>query len=215
MSNIVTHIKPDYDVARAIDTIAREDPQLSAMIEHIGPYLLNLRHIESPFLSLLRSIVYQQLSGKAAATIHGRLNALFDAETPSPENLLDTPDELLRSAGLSAAKTLAVKDLAAKVLDGTVPTMAQLNAMADDEIIERLITVRGIGRWTVEMMLIFSLGRPDVLPVTDLGIRRGFMRTYNLNDMPAPGTIRAHGERWAPYRSVASWYLWRVSDQTT
>jgi DNA-3-methyladenine glycosylase II len=213
MSNIITGIRPAYDIELAVDALSREDPLLGALIEQIGPYQLNLRYIKSPFLSLLRAIVYQQLSGKAAATIHGRLNALFDGGTPSPSSLLAMPDEALRSVGLSAAKTLAVKDLAAKVLEGTVPTMAQLNAMDDDEIVERLIQVRGIGRWTVEMLLIFSLGRPDVLPVADLGIRRGFMRTYELDDMPAPGFIRTHGLRWAPYRSVASWYLWRASDQ--
>lgn len=213
MSNVITGIRPAYDIELAIDVLSQEDPLLGALIERIGPYQLNLRHIQSPFLSLLRAIVYQQLSGKAAATILGRLNALFEEETPSPSSLLAMPDEALRSVGLSAAKTLAVKDLAAKVLEGLVPTMEQLSTMDDEEIVERLILVRGIGRWTVEMLLIFSLGRPDVLPVADLGIRRGFMRTYELDDMPTPSFIRAHGLRWAPYRSVASWYLWRASDQ--
>lgn len=212
MSNIITGIRPAYDIDHAIIALSEEDPLLGAMIEQIGSCQLHLRHIESPFLSLLRAIVYQQLSGKAAASIHGRVNSLFDADTPSPASLLATPDDTLRTAGLSAAKTLAVKDLAEKVLDGTVPTMAELATMDDEEIVERLTQVRGIGRWTAEMLLIFSLGRPDVLPVTDLGIRRGFMRTYALDDMPVPSLIRTHGTRWTPYRSVASWYLWRASD---
>lgn len=214
MSNVSTGIRPGYDIEFAISTLSQEDPLLGTLIERIGPYGLNLRYIQSSFLSLLRAIVYQQLSGKAAATIHGRLKALFEAETPDPAALLGMPDEVLRTAGLSNAKTLAVKDLAAKVLDGTVPTMAELDAMDDEAIIESLIQIRGIGRWTVEMLLIFSLGRPDILPVSDLGIRRGFMRTYQMTEMPTPGLVRSHGERWAPYRSVASWYLWRASELT-
>lgn len=212
MSDLITGIRPSYDSELAITTLAGADPLLGALIERVGDYRLNLRDMHSPFLGLLRAIVYQQLSGKAAATIHGRLKALFPDELPTPTALLAMPDQQLRAAGLSGAKTLAVKDLAAKTIAGVVPTAAALNALADEEIIERLTSVRGIGRWTVEMLLIFNLGRPDVLPVSDLGIRKGFMLTYGLAALPSPTEVRRHGARWAPYRTVASWYLWRANE---
>jgi DNA-3-methyladenine glycosylase II len=169
--------------------------------------------VQSPFQALLRAIVYQQLSGKAAATILGRVHDLFPSRQGiRPQAMLKVSDERLRQAGMSRAKVLAVKDLAAKTLEGTVPTLARLKKMDDDEIVSRLISVRGVGRWTVEMLLIFRLGRPDVLPAADLGVRRGFMLTYKKRHMPLPADILRHGERWRPYRSVASWYLWRSVD---
>lgn len=204
-------MQPPYDIDAAVAALA-EDPPLAALIERVGDYRLLLRDMQSPFRGLLRAIVFQQLSGKAAATIHGRVKALFPDHTPTPELLLAMPDEQLRAAGLSRSKVAAVKDLAAKTLAGIVPASDRLAELHDEEIIERLVSVRGIGRWTVEMLLIFNLGRPDVLPVTDLGIRKGFMLTYGLDVLPAPAYIRSHGERWAPYRSVASWYLWRATD---
>jgi 3-methyladenine DNA glycosylase/8-oxoguanine DNA glycosylase len=177
----------------------------------VGPYRLRPQPTHSLFTALLRSIVYQQLSGKAAATILGRVNRLFAPRRfPTPGELLRIAPERLREAGLSAGKTAAVRDLAARTLDGTVPPLARIRRMEDEEIIERLTIVRGIGRWTAEMLLMFRLGRPDVLPVTDLGIRKGFQLTFRSRKLPEPPVIIRRGERWRPYRSVASWYLYRA-----
>jgi 3-methyladenine DNA glycosylase/8-oxoguanine DNA glycosylase len=157
--------------------------------------------------------VDQQLSGKAAATILGRVLALYSPRRfPRPRDILATPPERLRAAGLSAAKVAAVRDLAARTLDGTVPSMARVRRMADEEIVERLTAVRGVGRWTVEMLLMFRLGRPDVLPLGDLGVRNGFARTFGRRVLSDPRVLSRRGERWRPYRSVASWYLWRALD---
>jgi DNA-3-methyladenine glycosylase II len=167
-----------------------------------------------PFDALAESIAYQQLSGKAAATIFGRVRALYPKRKwLDPEQLLATPDETLRAAGLSRAKTAALKDLAAKTLDGTVPVGRALIRMSDDEIIARLTTVRGIGRWTVEMLLLFDLGRPDVWPVDDYGVRKGFAKTFGRRQLPTPKQLMKFGEKWRPYRSVAAWYFWRALDQ--
>ncbi|HEX2668759.1 MAG TPA: DNA-3-methyladenine glycosylase 2 family protein [Gammaproteobacteria bacterium] len=186
---------------------------MAAVIAGIGPCRLEFMPLRSPFHSLMRAITYQQLSGKAAATILGRVVALFPPELgPHPEALLALPEASLRGAGLSRNKLLALKDLAAKALDGTVPDSKGLKRMPDAEIIERLTQVRGVGRWTVEMLLIFTLGRPDVLPVTDLGVRKGFQRAYGMKRLPAYSTLERAGRAWAPYRSIASWYLWRVTD---
>jgi 3-methyladenine DNA glycosylase/8-oxoguanine DNA glycosylase len=186
---------------------------MAAAIAAVGRCGLEFTPTRSPFHSLMRAITYQQLSGKAAATIHGRVVALFPAETgPHAEALLELPAPTLRGAGLSRNKMLALKDLAAKSLDGTVPELRSLKALSDDEIIERLTQVRGVGRWTVEMFLIFTLGRPDVLPVTDLGIRKGFQRAYDMKRLPAYSTVERAGRAWSPHRSVASWYLWRMAD---
>jgi DNA-3-methyladenine glycosylase II len=166
-----------------------------------------------PFDALAESIAYQQLSGKAAATIFGRVRALYPRRKwLDPEKLLATPDETLRAAGLSRAKTAALKDLAAKTIDGTVPSGRALLRMTDDEIIERLTTVRGIGRWTVEMLLLFDLGRPDVWPVDDYGVRKGFAKTFGRRKLPTPKQLMKFGEKWRPYRSVAAWYFWRALD---
>jgi len=166
-----------------------------------------------PFDALAESIAYQQLSGKAAATIFGRVRALFpQRKWLDPEQLLATPDETLRAAGLSRAKTIALKDLAAKTIDGTVPSGPALLRMTDDEIIARLTTVRGIGRWTVEMLLLFDLGRPDVWPVDDYGVRKGFAKTFGRRNLPTPKQLMKFGEQWRPYRSVAAWYFWRALD---
>ena len=167
-----------------------------------------------PFDALAESIAYQQLSGKAAATIFGRVRALYPKRKwLDPEQLLATPDQTLRAAGLSRAKTAALKDLAAKTIDGTVPSARALIRMSDDEIIMRLTTVRGIGRWTVEMLLLFDLGRPDVWPVDDYGVRKGFAKTFGRRKLPTPKQLMKLGEKWRPYRSVAAWYFWRALDQ--
>ena len=166
-----------------------------------------------PFDALAESIAYQQLTGKAAATIFGRVRALYPKRKwLDPKQLLATPNETLRAAGLSRAKTAALKDLAAKTIDGTVPSGRALLRMTDDEIITRLTTVRGIGRWTVEMLLLFDLGRPDVWPVDDYGVRKGFAKTFRRRKLPTPKQLMKFGEKWRPYRSVAAWYFWRALD---
>lgn len=205
--------KLTYDTRRALRHLRQADPRLAKVIADIGPYRPSMRTMASPFDSLMRAITYQQLSGKAAATIHGRVCALFpDKDAPHPKALLALPDKHLRGAGLSRNKLLALQDLAARTLDGTVPDHKGLAVMSDAEVIERLTQVRGVGRWTVEMLLIFSLGRPDVLPVTDLGIRKGFRHAYGMKSLPAYSTLERAGRNWAPYRSVAAWYLWRAAD---
>lgn len=167
----------------------------------------------TPFDALLRSITYQQLSGKAAGTIYARVCALYPRQRPTPEAVSATPTEALRAAGLSRAKVLAAHDLAARVLDGTVPaTTAGLHRLDEEEIIARLCAVRGVGRWTVEMFLMFRLGRPDVLPVNDLGVQKGFAVAFGRRTLPTPAQLARRGERWRPWRTVASWYLWALAE---
>ncbi len=202
-----------YDPDAARRHLSDADPKLAALIERVGEFRMRPPRAQSVFAALMESIVYQQLSGKAAATILGRVCGCFaPKQFPTPRDLLALPPERLRAAGLSAAKTLAVRDLAARTLDGTVPTLARARRLDDEAIVERLIVVRGIGRWTVEMLLIFRLGRPDVLPLADLGVRKGFARTFTRSRMPAATAMLRRAERWRPYRSVASWYLWRALD---
>src|ERR1700676_3753309 len=166
-----------------------------------------------PFDALAESIAYQQLSGKAAATIWGRVRALYPRKKYlDPHLVLATPDEKLRAAGLSRSKVAALKDLAAKTLDGTVPSARALARLTDEEIIERLTAVRGIGRWTVEMLLLFDLGRPDVWPVHDYGMRKGFAKTFGRRELPTPKQLLKLGNKWRPYRSAAAWYFWRALD---
>jgi 3-methyladenine DNA glycosylase/8-oxoguanine DNA glycosylase len=168
----------------------------------------------TPFDALLRSITYQQLSGKAAGTIYGRLCALYPRRRPTPDAVLATPAGVLRGAGLSRAKVLAAHDLAARVLDGTVPaTTAGLHRLDEDEIIARLTAVRGVGRWTVEMFLMFRLGRPDILPASDLGVQKGFAVAFGRRALPTPAQVARRGERWRPWRTVASWYLWALAER--
>ena len=201
------------DARAAARALARADPQLGRLIRRVGPCRLSPHPLRSPFASLARAIVHQQLNGRAAAMIHDRFLALFrPARFPSPDDLLATPDEALRSAGLSRAKVRALKDLAAKVKDGTVPTLRRLRRMDEDAIVERLTQVRGIGRWTVEMLLIFGLERPDVLPAGDFGIRKGFHVAFGTRRMPTPRQVLRRGEIWRPHRTVAAWYLWRALD---
>jgi DNA-3-methyladenine glycosylase II len=162
----------------------------------------------------VRSVAHQQLHGKAANTILKRFVALYPGKPfPSPEELLETDDEKLRGVGFSRAKVAAIKDIAAKTVEGVVPTSCAIHKMSDTEIVERLTTIRGVGPWTVEMLLIFKLGRPDVWPVTDFGVRKGFSIAFELEEMPTPKELMAHGERWRPYRTTVAWYLWRATDQ--
>ena len=200
-----------YDPVLASRHLAATDPALGRLIGRVGPLGIRPRTSHSLFAALARSIVYQQLHGQAAATILSRVVALFAPRRfPTPADLLAVPPERLRAAGLSAAKTAALRDLAARTLDGTVPPMARVRRMADEEIVAQLTQVRGIGRWTVEMLLIFRLGRPDVLPLGDLGVRKGFAVTFGTRGLPEPEAMTRRAERWRPYRSAASWYLWRA-----
>ena len=203
-----------FDPVAAVDHLRAKDKRLARYIDRVGPFRMRPAALQSPFETLAESIVYQQLTGKAAATIWARVVALFPPRrAPRPQDLIDVSVEKLRSAGLSGSKSAALKDLAAKTLSGVVPPdVSSLEALADQEIIDRLTEVRGIGPWTVEMLLLFRLARPDVLPATDYGVRKGFAKVRGLPDLPSPKELLSHGEKWRPYRSVASWYLWRVLD---
>lgn len=203
----------EYDRAAAVAHLRKADPALATLIRKAGPFVMSVRRMHDPFQSLLRSIVYQQLSGKAAETILGRVLALYaPKDFPTPADVLATPDARLRSAGLSAAKTRAIKDLARRTNEGVVPPLRALHRMDDDEVVERLTSIWGVGRWSVEMMLMFRLGRPDVLPVDDLGVRQGFDLTYGRRRPVSRAELAAHAERWRPFRSVASWYMYRAVD---
>lgn len=184
---------------------------MAQLIKRVGPFKMQTEFELSPFEALLRAIVHQQLSIKAAAAIHARVTALF-GEQIKPRALLEMNVDTLRAAGLSKAKVLAVKDLAARRLDGTVPELSVLQQESNEAIIERLCSVRGVGCWTVQMMLIFRLGRPDVLPVADLGVRKGYHFAYGTRALPTAAELIEAGTNWAPYRSVASWYLWRACE---
>lgn len=202
-----------FDPETAVNDLARADRRLAKVIRLAGPFTHRPEKMQSPFEALLRAIVYQQLSGKAAATIYGRLLACLPKRRAEwATAILAADDDTLRAAGMSWAKVAAVKDLSAKTLDGTVPTLARLKKMDDTEVVNHLTQVRGVGPWTVEMLLIFKLGRPDVLPVCDLGVRAGFRLAYGHEALPTPKELIAAGERWRPFRSVASWYLWRAVD---
>jgi DNA-3-methyladenine glycosylase II len=210
--------KLPFDADEAVAHLKTSDAKLGALIERVGLFTLKLDALPSPFASLVESILYQQLHARAAASIHGRVREYFGGD-PVPEQLLAAPDDALRSAGVSQNKIRALRDLATRTIDGTVPTAAAIRQMSDAEIVERLTQVRGVGPWTVEMLLIFRLGRPDVLPATDYGVRKGFALTFQripksrpleAADLPKPEVLLKRGKRWAPFRSVASWYLWRA-----
>jgi len=193
--------------------LAATDPRIARLIARSRRYDITPSLAIRPFEALAESIAYQQLSGKAAATIWGRVRALYPRKKYlDPKLVLATPDEKLRAAGLSRSKVAALKDLAAKTIEGTVPSARSLAKMTDEEIIERLITVRGIGRWTVEMLLLFDLGRRDVWPVHDYGVRKGFAKTFGRRKLPTPKQLMKLGEKWRPYRSAAAWYFWRALD---
>lgn len=200
-----------YPATRYLATV---DPVMRRLIYAIGPFTLKPRIGRSPFESLARAIAYQQLHEKAAESILKRFVALFPGRRfPRPEELLAVKTSAIKRSGFSRAKVLALRDLAAKTLDGTVPTGRVIRTLGDDEIVERLVEVRGIGRWTVEMLLIFQLGRPDVLPVDDFGVRSGFRIAYGCRAMPTPKDVLRYGERWKPHRTAAAWYLWRAADR--
>jgi len=200
-----------YKPETARRRLKNADPVMSKLIKRVGPFKLQTEFELSPFEALLRAIVHQQLSLASAAAIHERVTALFNCEI-KPHALLKMDPDALRAAGLSKAKVLAVQDLAARRLDGTVPELVVLQQESNEQIIDRLTCVRGIGRWTVEMMLIFRLGRPDVLPLDDLGIRKGYHYAYGTESLPGKAELSEAGIAWSPYRSVASWYLWRANE---
>jgi DNA-3-methyladenine glycosylase II len=218
--------KPAYDAALACRELAAADPKLGKLIAQAGPFTLKLAGAQPPVEALAESIVYQQLNGKAAATIHRRVLESFHplvgiGNHPTPQHILDCPNDQLRAAGLSANKQLALRDLAAKTLDGTVPTLAAARKMSNQALIDRLTQVRGIGQWTVEMFLIFRLGRPDVFPVGDYGVRKGFALTFlglkptqkvTPDLLPKPEIMLKRAKKWGNWHSVASWYLWRACD---
>jgi 3-methyladenine DNA glycosylase/8-oxoguanine DNA glycosylase len=206
-----------FDAAEAIDHLHARDRALSKLITKVGPFGLRPKASQPPFQSLTESILHQQVTGAAAAAILRRFREGFGAgrSFPKPEAVVTASDEALRAVGISRTKAAALRDLAAKTLDGTVPTAKALHTMDDDAIVARLTAVRGIGDWTVHMLLMFRLGRPDVLPVGDYGVRKGFALTFRTRPagaLPTPGDVAKRGERWRPYRSVASWYLWRALD---
>jgi DNA-3-methyladenine glycosylase II len=203
-----------FDLAEAVHHLGERDSCLRRLIAETRAFGFEVDELRSPYEALLQSIAYQSISGTAAATIFGRVKALgTNGRPPMPERMLALRTPVLRKAGLSGAKVLAMKDLARKTLAGVVPTLEQARRMSDDELVERLVSVRGIGVWSVEMFLIFRLGRPDVLPVHDLGVRKGWAVAYGRKHMPRPKELLAFGERWRPYRTVASWYMWRAFEQ--
>jgi DNA-3-methyladenine glycosylase II len=194
--------------------LAAVDKEMAKVIAGHDPFPTKFPKHNDPYEALVRAVVFQQLSGKAANTIHGRVIALFPGKThPDPEDLLRAKDETLRSAGLSHQKSAALKDIAQKRIDGIIPTAKALAKLEDEEIITRLTAARGVGRWTVEMYLIFSLGRPDVLPIDDLGVRKGAEKI--LRRSFTPKELAAYGERWGPWRSAAAWHCWRATDTVT
>ena len=193
----------------ALEHLRRTDPELASIIDEVGPCVMTPRTEGTHFDALVRAIVYQQLSGKAAATIHGRFLGLFGGRAPLPQEVLAMSDEQLRSVGLSRQKIASIRDLSSKVVSGEVEIDA-LDTMPDEEIIQSLVRVRGIGRWSAQMFLMFRLGRPNVLPDLDLGVQKGIQHAYRLPKLPTPKDVLRIGERWAPFASVASWYMWRI-----
>lgn len=199
--------------AAALEHLSAADPVMARLIREIGPCQLEPETWRSPFQSLVQAVAHQQLNGTAAETILTRFKKLFPGRKfPRPEDLASVTDEQIRACGFSFAKIRAIRDIAEKTLSGIVPTARQIVKMSDDEIIERLTEVRGVGRWTVEMLLIFQLGRTDVLPVDDFGVRNGFRIAYKKRMMPKPKALLAHGRRWRPHGTTAAWYLWRAAD---
>lgn len=197
----------------ALEHLSKSDKVLARLIRKVGACRLEPRRNTSPFQTLVQSVAHQQLNGTAANTILKRVIALYPKRRfPTPEDVLSTADEHLRGAGLSRAKVAAIKDIAAKTVEGLVPASRAIAKLSNEEILARLTTIRGVGPWTVEMLLMFKLGRLDVLPASDFGVRKGFALTYRRKELPTPAHLLAHGERWRPYRTIASWYLWRAVD---
>ena len=200
--------------AKAVAHLKAADPALAGIIDTVGPFRMELKASRSLFGALAEAVVYQQLSNKAAATIYGRVEALYPRATAgfTPRHILATPDEKLRGCGLSRAKVLAIQDLARRVTNGELPTLEEAEALADADLIERLVKVRGIGRWSAEMFLMFRLGRPDVLPLDDYSLRKAYAKAFKKRAPPSPRALEKSGEKWRPYRTVACWYIWRVLD---
>jgi DNA-3-methyladenine glycosylase II len=199
--------------AAAQKHLSAVDPVMRRLIREFGPCGLVPEIRRSPFQSLVQAVAHQQLNGTAANTILTRFKKLFPGRRfPRPEDLAGVTDQQIRACGFSFAKIAAIRDITAKTLAGIVPTSQRIGTLSDDEIIGRLTEVRGVGRWTVEMLLIFQLGRPDVLPADDFGVRNGFLHAYRKRDLPAVKDLLAFGERWRPHRTTAAWYLWRVAD---
>ena len=197
----------------AVRHLKRADPVLAEIVARVGPCRLTVRHDVPHFAAITSSIIYQQLSGKAAGTILRRVRDIYFGEFPTAEQLLATPDEPLRAAGLSRQKLGYLRDLAAKAASGAVP-FDRLDAMSDDEVIDALTSIKGIGTWTAQMFLMFRLGRPDVLATGDLGIQNAIHRAWRMRKRPAPAKVATIGAKWAPYRTVACWYLWRSLEGT-
>src|SRR6202171_6262640 len=203
-----------FDLAEATRHLSAKDEKLATLIAETAQFQTDMDAAQSPYEALMESIAYQSISGKAAATIFARIKALSgNGRPPSPEQMLKLRTSTLRKAGLSGAKVLAMKDLPRKTIEGVVPPRKQAEKMSDAELVERLDSVRGIGAWTVEMFLIFNLGRPDVLPIHDLGVKKGWSVTYGKKHMPKPNELLAFGEQWRPYRTVARWYMWRAFER--
>ncbi len=191
-----------------------QDPLFAALIGRVGKPRLDIQRQRSPYEALVRAIAHQQLHGRAAEAILGRFSALFPGDDfPAPNAVLATADEALRGCGFSAGKILAIRDICAKALDGTIPSRRQTHRLTDEQLIERLTTIRGVGRWTVEMLLIFTLGRPDVLPVDDFGVREGYRVLHGLDAQPKPKALAELGLAWSPHRSTATWYLYRAAEE--
>jgi DNA-3-methyladenine glycosylase II len=192
----------------------RRDRRFAALIRRVGPPLLAIERRRSPYEALMRAIAHQQLHGRAAQAILARFEALYPAGVfPQPELVLKSSDLELRACGFSGSKIAAMRAICAATLDGTVPTRRASARLSDEVLIERLSSIRGVGRWTVEMLLIFTLGRPDVLPVDDFGVRDGYRHLYGLDVQPKPKALAEIGQAWSPFRSIAAWYLWRASDE--
>jgi DNA-3-methyladenine glycosylase II len=192
----------------------RRDPALDALIRHVGRCGLTVQRTGTPYEALMRAVAYQQLHARAAEAMLARLAAHFPDHPgfPAPADVLALPDGALRGCGFSAPKATALRDICAHALAGNVPTRRGAMRMSDKALIERLVAIRGVGRWTVEMLLIFTLGRPDVLPVDDFGVREGYRWLHRLEKQPNPRALSAIGEAWSPHRSVAAWYLWRGAE---
>ena len=200
--------------AAAIKHLAKSDADWARLIKQVGPCGLQAYSAREPYEALIRAIAHQQLHGKAAEAITKRFLALFpDVDFPAPENILATEETILRACGFSLAKVATIRGIAEKTLEGVVPMRREADSLLDEELIARLITLRGVGRWTVEMILIFTLERPDVLPVDDFGVREGWRVLKSLEKQPAPKALAKIGQAWSPYRSVAAWYLWQAANQ--
>ena len=204
--------KLPFDIHEAVNALRSNDPRLGEAIDKLGSSSFTLRNDKEPFEALLRTIIYQQLAGSAARVIHGRVLAIAGNPRPDPKQLIRRRDATLAKAGLSRNKIAAVRDLARKCVSGEVPDFNSMRSMPDDDITEQLVKIRGIGPWTAQMLLMFNLGRPDVFPVSDLGIKKGYQAIFRTRTLPTEKVLLNRGRRWQPWRSVASCYLWKIAD---